>query len=377
VPRWLMVLAAVCLLAGTPRVLAQPAQQYAVDGLAVGARIPFDRPAYREYKCGPSDQFDGFMWCQKTRQEKERRGKFSSTYSILHSGGVAVYIDRYLEPAFFGAREAEDDIQRYSRKLGEIARIARMPHRADFPNGILASWGKVELEPLDNDTITALAEGRDPTTKGYLVDFIGDFARSAKERLPIYRISGGAGFVWVASFNQRGRGTLRLTAVDASVLALTTTPSAPIETAESAKEKDAIANSTNQLSRGEAYQKSAGQTKIDAEPAREDAEAREEAVRARADIDKAAATQRAKVWPLAATAQLTTPPTQATTVNPPQIQVVRVKPIDPAAPKVRFQLSDGSVDLTRGFSLGGFEGIGGIWKMPPTDEIFDARFGRW
>jgi hypothetical protein len=211
----------------------------------------------------------------------------------LHSGGVAVYIDRYLEPAFFGATEAEDDIQRYSRKLGEIARIARMPHRADFPNGILASWGKVELEPLDNDTITVLAEGRDPTTNGYLVDFIGDFARSAKERLPIYRISGGAGFVWVASFNQRGRGTLRLTAVDAFLLALTTTPSAPIETVESEKEKDAIANSTNQLS--EAYQKSAGQGKIDAEPAREDAEAREEAVRARADIDRAAATQRAKV----------------------------------------------------------------------------------
>ena len=295
VPRWLGVLAAVCLLAGTPRVLAQPAQQYAVDGLAVGAPIPFDRPAYREYKCGPSDQFDGFMWCQKTRQEKERRGKFSSTYSILHSGGVAVYIDRYLEPAFFGAREAEDDIQRYSRKLGEIARIARMPHRADFPNGILASWGKVELEPLDNDTITALAEGRDPTTKGYLVDFIGDFARSAKNGLPIYRISGGAGFIWAASFDQRGLGTLRLTAVDASVLPPTMTPRAPIDSAENVRVQDTIENTTNQLSRGEAEKELAGQARIDAEPARDDAEAREEAVRARADIDKAAATLRAKV----------------------------------------------------------------------------------
>ena len=44
----------------------------------------------------------------------------------------------------------------------------------------------------------------------------------------------------------------------------------------------------------------------------------------------------AVAWPLAATAQLTTPPTQATTVNPPQIKVVRVKPIDTAAPKLRF-----------------------------------------
>ena len=60
-----------------------------------------------------------------------------------------------------------------------------------------------------------------------------------------------------------------------------------------------------------------------------------------------------------------------------EIEVVRVKPIDPAAPNLRFQLSDGSVDLMKAFSLGGFEGVGGAWKMPPTDETFDTRYGRW
>ena len=55
----------------------------------------------------------------------------------------------------------------------------------------------------------------------------------------------------------------------------------------------------------------------------------------------------------------------------------RVKPIDPAAPKPRFQLSDGSVDLTKSFSLGGFEGVGGSWKLPPADDTFDARYGQW
>jgi len=49
-------------------------------------------------------------------------------------------------------------------------------------------------------------------------------------------------------------------------------------------------------------------------------------------------------------------PTQATTAKPPQIEVVRVKPIDPAAQMLRFQLSDGSVDLMKTFNLGGFEG---------------------
>jgi hypothetical protein len=63
-----------------------------------------------------------------------------------------------------------------------------------------------------------LAEGRRPTTKGYFIDFIGDFAHSAKEGLPVYRLSGGAGFVWVASYDQKGRGTLRFSAVDASAI---------------------------------------------------------------------------------------------------------------------------------------------------------------
>jgi hypothetical protein len=192
---------------------------YAVSDVALGATVKFGSSAYKEYKCAPSDQFDGFTWCQKTRKGKERRGKFNATYSILHSrDGVAVYINRYQEPTFFGASEADDDIQRYSRKIGESPQITRMPHRAGFPNGILASWGKVQLEPLDNDSIKALADGRRPITKGYFIDFIGNFARSAKAGLPVYRISGGAGFVWVASYSRKGRGTLRLLAVDASAI---------------------------------------------------------------------------------------------------------------------------------------------------------------
>jgi len=29
------------------------------------------------------------------------------------------------------------------------------------------------------------------------------------------------------------------------------------------------------------------------------------------------------------------------------------------------------------FSLGGFEGVGDAWKLPTTEETFDARFGQW
>jgi len=80
-------------------------------------------------------------------------------------------------------------------------------------------------------------------------------------------------------------------------------------------------------------------------------------------------------WPHAAHAQSTTQPAEATATL--RIEMVRVKPISQDAPKTRFQLRDGVVDLTKGFSLGGSDGIGATWKMPATTETFDTRYKRW
>ncbi len=235
--------------------------RYVVAGLGLGSRVQFDSSDYREYKCNPSDQFDGFTWCQKTRQE---RGFANVTYSILHSqDGIVVYVNRFQEPAFFGQNEAEDAIREHSTQLGEKAQIKKLSRQRGIPEGILATWGKVVLEPLDNDSIKTLSEGRSPK-KGYLVDFIGNFARSAKEGLPIYRISGGAGFLWVASFDPIGRGILRFAALD---------PSAPLPSS---------------------LPSDAGVTGLDVQPAgverastNPDVVARQEAEKAKADVEVA------------------------------------------------------------------------------------------
>jgi hypothetical protein len=87
--------------------------------------------------------------------------------------------------------------------------------------------------------------------------------------------------------------------------------------------------------------------------------------------------------PLAARAQQppVMQPTEAMRASLPRIEVVRVKRIDPAVPQLlRFQLSQGSVDLIKAFSLSGLEGIGGVWKVPPhiaPPGTFDARWGEW
>jgi hypothetical protein len=170
-----------------------------------------------------SDRFNGFTWCQKTKNAKDARGSYTSAYSILHSRDRnLVYINRSQEPAFFNPNEVESEIQRYSSKIGEEPHLIRMPHRG-VRDGIIAVWGKISLEQLDPESIKMLAEGKSPK-KGLLIDFLGNFVQSAKEGLAIYRIDGGPGFVWAASFDQKGRGTLRLAAVNASAFLPSVSP---------------------------------------------------------------------------------------------------------------------------------------------------------
>ena len=264
------------------------ATEYAVDGLAVGTQLNFGSASYREYKCSPSDQFAGLIWCQKARTDKERRGSYTAAYSLLHSqDGNISYVSRSQEPAFLNPQEVELNIQRYSRKIGESPRIMKMPHRSGLPDGLIAVWGKITLEPLDQESIKILATGKSPK-KGFLIDHLRNFARSAKEGLPIYRIDGGPGFIWAASFDNKGRGTLRLAAVEVSGFSPPPTPvvvstAAPIHhqqqlpsveklQADLAISINKIAELEKAKSDAERAVKEAEQAKLDAESAKQEVE---------------------------------------------------------------------------------------------------------
>jgi uncharacterized protein YecT (DUF1311 family) len=184
---------------------------YVVDGLALGGFVVFDSPAYREYQCSPSDQFPHFTMCRKHVQEKQRSGTVLLANTILHNqDGAAVYINRYIEPANFERGELEREIDKLSIRYGERARVINMPSVPGLDRtAVIARWGKIELEPLESDSLAILASGNS-VTQGLLVDYLGDFTKSAKLRLPVYRLAGGAGYVWIASTDQKGRGTLRI-----------------------------------------------------------------------------------------------------------------------------------------------------------------------
>jgi hypothetical protein len=200
------------------------ASLYSVDGLTLGTKVAFGSAAYRQYQCVRSEKFEGFVWCTKAGNDREARGPFKVWFSLLHArDGTAVYVNRYQEPAYWGANEIPDDIQRYSKKIGEQPHIVQLPTRPGEPRGTIATWGKVVLEPIVGDELRALAADK-PVDKGIALDFIGDFTRSARQGLPVYRLAGGPGFVWAASYDERGRGSLRFSAVDASAYSPQTLP---------------------------------------------------------------------------------------------------------------------------------------------------------
>jgi hypothetical protein len=216
-----------------------------LDGLSLGGRVSPQSNEYQEYQCTPSQQFGGVTWCSKQRVEKEARGSYRSSYTIAHSrDGIIYYLNRSFEPAFFNAGEANSDIERLSRKFGGQARRFTMPRGLAPEDGLIAVWGKVTLESLDSTGVKELAAGRSPG-QGILVDFIGNLTDSARRGLPIYRVTGGPGFVWAASFNPQGRGTLRFFAIDPSALlpgtANESTAPAPTNSANPQGECDRLA----------------------------------------------------------------------------------------------------------------------------------------
>jgi hypothetical protein len=115
------------------------------------------------------------------------------------------------------------------KTFGEKAQIVYMPQRPGLPNALIASWGKVRLEELDPVSLSVVASGGSPS-KGILVDFLGDFARSARSGVPVYRVTGGAGYVWSASYDHVGRGHLQFFAMDPSTISMAALAGSPVST---------------------------------------------------------------------------------------------------------------------------------------------------
>ena len=200
---------------------------YTVNGLELGTQLAPTSGAYRGYNCMPSGQFAGLTWCSRSIAEKGSFGQKNASYSLLRTtDGTIVYANRAADLTSFRQDAAKKELQRLAQRYG-TPRIIDMPRKPKSHQGMIASWGDVVLEPLDASSMSQLALGKSPN-KGLIIDFLGNFRRSAQLGLPVYRMTGGAGFVWAASFNQKGAGTLRFAAVNPSALSAPVSAPPPV-----------------------------------------------------------------------------------------------------------------------------------------------------
>ena len=201
-----------------PQASPAAASPYVVDGLALGDQVKFGSKPYQRYQCSPSDEFPGLLWCNEEHKtpvgDQYPDQEVTRSHSVLQSQDGAVYVNSCFEPAFFDPNGIQNEIDRMSSKFGRQARIIQMPQREGLPNAVIAVWGAIQLEPLRPEEISVVASGG--SHPGILVSFLGDLRRSANAGIPVYRLAGGAGFLWAATFDQNGKGVLRYLAIDAS-----------------------------------------------------------------------------------------------------------------------------------------------------------------
>ncbi|MGZ8329757.1 MAG: hypothetical protein ACXWVA_01710 [Rhodoplanes sp.] len=270
---------------------AQSSSDFVVDGLALGSRAPTEHPSYSAFQCSPSEVFAGLTWCQRVQRERTGARERSTSTSILHHpDGRAAYVNRVSEPVVYGAGGFQNEFDRLSARHGKPARVLRIPDKDGLPDAIIAVWGTIQLDPLDSDSVATLAAGGSPR-KGLLADFIGNFQRSARLGLPVYRLSSGAGYIWSASADSNGRGHQRALVFDADL-------TAPTQVAERPNAATPLPAGDAAMAAENAAEKAAGEI-VAGEKVAADKAAAEKAAADKAAAD-AAATDRAAAEKLAA-----------------------------------------------------------------------------
>jgi uncharacterized membrane protein len=188
--------------------------RFTVDGLPLGGKVRTDSAIYKQYSCTPSTQYREFTFCKRIKTEARSGSNVTTTTTMLHSAdGAVAYVNQFIDPASFSRTDIDGEVARLSTKYGEKARLLEAPKRSGLPQAIIATWGSVKLVTLPEPDLTILRKDRSPG-KGILVDYLGDFTRSAQAGIPVYSIQGEYGYVWAANYNEQGRGTLRFLAIN-------------------------------------------------------------------------------------------------------------------------------------------------------------------
>lgn len=191
---------------------------YVVEGFTLGQPIPRTGASYLSYSCEPSHRFDGFTSCRREDRRHTSLGSSLFSSKIIHDeDGISIYLMANLEPVSMDRNTVDNEIDQLSRELNERPREVKwLPERPGVPTSVIALWGRLELEELDPGAVEIATQAIERPA-GILEDPLGNLTRATKAGLPVYRLSGGPGYLYSASFDANGRGRRHYVAANISV----------------------------------------------------------------------------------------------------------------------------------------------------------------
>jgi tetratricopeptide (TPR) repeat protein len=134
--------------------------------------------------------------------------------------GTSVYLAITVAPVVLSKKEIDKELSELSRELGGPPATAKWTDQtSQRPASFIAMWGDLKLEAIDIDSDQVVGAGKNPKI-GMLVGALGDLRRSTKAGYAIYRIAGGTGYLYSASFDKTGRGHRQYIAADGNELAV-------------------------------------------------------------------------------------------------------------------------------------------------------------
>lgn len=249
-----ILLALALFLIGNLSSFSYANEKYRVEGLAPGEYVVFSSKQYKSYKCTPSDIGD-LTWCRKGEKRKFLGQMVDTVTSINHrDDGEVLYISYTMSGVKFDDRLASEQIGYLQHVFDEQPRILKVNTRTpSLKNGVIAYWGSLELNPLRSDERSMIERGQ-ATGKGYLIDYLTSYKNSVRERLPIYSISSGYGYIYLISKSPSGKGTISFRAINNQAILAELSKTAESVSGRVAELQDAfaeIAETADQLTASE------------------------------------------------------------------------------------------------------------------------------
>jgi len=197
-----------------------PAQsvEYSVDGWKLGGSVT--GPGLQSYNCKLSNAFAQLTSCTRT-QTRNRGYNYSAIGTVMHDeSGATTFVKVKVAPVQIKKDEVEKEIVQLSGELGgKPASVDWNSAHDDQPTSVIAQWGQIKLEAIDSNANDDVEAGKYPAID-VLVDTLGDVQRSVKANMQVYRILGGTGYIYSASFDKKGLGHRQYIAVNGNEVAI-------------------------------------------------------------------------------------------------------------------------------------------------------------